>query len=295
VPLSNALSIWVTLKEIAYINFVLLQPELAKAFHSPVYPVSDVSLQKCLSSRLVCLRLRPDFLTVAMRLSLFDLAYVNGAIWVDQLTITCCLILVGWKPVKHNTICHRDWSILFYIVLITPLFGSPLFLRFLDVFLISRILALSIYLNIDLVLWVVIEKNFIREILTHCVFAPKKHLLCNFRFRSVLGVWIHRHGLITTQNLNGFRWVAIESWLNSFRMRLVKGLSVIVTENMRRVLADTPRSAPFAHFAFNWSRDLFAFNPLNWCGNFHISAFLFECLSVVYDKLFEQTLVIVQK
>ena len=95
VPLSNSLPVRVALEEIADVNFVFLEPELAKAFHSPVNPVSDVSFEESLYAFVINLLLRPDFLAVAVRLALFDLADVNGAIWVDQLTVTCGLMLVG--------------------------------------------------------------------------------------------------------------------------------------------------------------------------------------------------------
>jgi hypothetical protein len=94
VPLSNSLPVWVALEEIADVNFVFLKPELTEAFHSPINPVSDVSFEESLDALVISLLLRPDFLTVAVRLAFFYLTDVNGAIWVDQLTVTCCLMLV---------------------------------------------------------------------------------------------------------------------------------------------------------------------------------------------------------
>jgi hypothetical protein len=72
-----------------------LKPELAKAFHNPVNPVSDVSFEESLYALVISLLLRPDFLAVAVRLALFNLANIDGAIWVNQLTVTCGLMLVG--------------------------------------------------------------------------------------------------------------------------------------------------------------------------------------------------------
>ena len=120
-PFPDPMTIWESVWEISNVNFTFRESQLSKTLHLSIHPISFEHLlePRCaffLASLILSLSwwIRidsccPRFLSVAMRYSFANRAYINRTIRVYELSISCQWIFLRREPLKDNIISHHKF------------------------------------------------------------------------------------------------------------------------------------------------------------------------------------------